>query len=163
MTTKILLVLAFVLTACVCFGQGEPTNNGGNGYALDKDSKIVLRAITIPLRDNFTSGTEYSSTQYVLPANCVVIDAYVHVKSSTTTSTLNVGTLSSDSGGDADGFLSAVNLSAPGTKRTTLGALLTGTGRYINGTASRRVSWTFSEDFTNKIDGNIHLVIYEVK
>lgn len=80
------------------------------------------------------NGSE-TDTSYDLPADGVVLDCYLIVDTAEATGgtkTLNVGLLSSESGGDADGFMVGVSCAATGYVITTLasagqtrGALLT--------------------------------------
>lgn len=102
---------------------------------------LGLKAIAV--RFKFDTGTTETDMGFDLPADAEVQDAliYVHTAEVTgTTKTLDVGLLSSESGGDLDGFLDGVSVSTTGLKRssntitvganntflasTTLGALL---------------------------------------
>jgi hypothetical protein len=160
--SRVLLVLTILCLGGVVSAQvPNALNVKGQGFALDYSSRIALKAITVPFTTNGAGG-EQSNPNFKLPANSVVIDVYTYVKSSSTTGTLSIGTLSSESGGDADGFLASVNLSAVGTKRTTLGALLTSTGRYINGASARTLSWTFTGDLGKPVNGFFTIVYYEL-
>ena len=81
--------------------------------ALVKIKKIHVTA---------SDGTEQDST-FDLPAHAIVLDAFVNVttaESTGTTKTLDVGLLSSESGGDADGFLDGVSTAATGLVRGAL-------------------------------------------
>lgn len=65
------------------------------------------------------TGSE-QDTGWDLPAKSVVYDVFVDVTAAEvtgTTKTLNVGLLSSESGGDTDGFLDSVSVAATGIKR----------------------------------------------
>lgn len=159
---RVVLVLTSILMVGIVQAQvPNALNVKGQGFALDYSSRIALKAISVPFTTN-GSGGEQSNPAYKLPANSVVIDVYVNVATTGTIGTLAVGTLSSESSGDADGFLSSVNLTAVGTKRTTIGALLTGTGRYINGTSPRTLSWTFTGDLNKPVSGFFTVIYYEL-
>lgn len=67
-------------------------------------------------------ATEVDTT-YDLPATGVIIDYYLYVATAEATGgtkTLDIGTLSSESGGDADGFFDAVDVSTTGVKLPSL-------------------------------------------
>lgn len=73
-------------------------------------------------RFKFNTGTTETDLSYDLPADAQVEDVmiYVHVAEATgTTKTLDVGLLSSESGGDADGFLDGIDVSSTGLKRSS--------------------------------------------
>ncbi len=68
----------------------------------------------------FGDGTAENDTGVDLPATAIVHDVYVSCTTAETTGvtkTLSVGLLSSESGGDANGFLASVDVSATGIKR----------------------------------------------
>lgn len=61
-------------------------------------------------------------TTFDLPANSIVHDVIVEVKTAEatgSTKTLDVGLLASESGGDADGFVDGISVAATGYKRPT--------------------------------------------
>lgn len=79
--------------------------------ALVKVKKIAIGATP--------TGSEQDST-FDLPAKSVVLDVFVDVttaEATGATKTLDVGLLSSESGGDADGFLDGVSVAATGLVR----------------------------------------------
>lgn len=68
------------------------------------------------------TGSEQDTT-FDLPAKSVVLDVFVDVTTAEATGgtkTLDVGLLSSESGGDADGFLDGVSVATTGLKRPSL-------------------------------------------
>lgn len=64
-----------------------------------------------------------------LPAKSLVLDVFMDVKTADGGKTLSVGTLSSEAGGDADGFIAAASLTNLGLLRP--GATLDGTGNWF--------------------------------
>lgn len=102
----------------------ESLNQGGIQRQVKKIS------VSIP------DGTEQDSS-WNLPATAIVHDVFVNVttaESTGTTKTLDVGLLSSESGGDADGFLDGVNVSATGIKRGVATVTAGGTESYFSST-----------------------------
>lgn len=77
----------------------------GTGAAL-KVKKIPVTTLTSAEKD----------TGWDLPAKALVVDVFVNVttlEATATTKTIDVGLLSSESGGDADGFLNDVSTATP--------------------------------------------------
>ncbi len=82
--------------------------------ALAKVKKIAISAAP--------TGSEQDTT-WDLPAKSVVLNVFVDVTTAEvtgTTKTLDVGLLSSESGGDADGFIDGVSVAATGLKLASL-------------------------------------------
>lgn len=80
------------------------------------------------------TGSE-QDTGWDLPANSIVLDVFVNVttaEATGTTKTLDVGLLSSESGGDADGFLDGVSVASTGIVR--------GAATYTNGVNQNYIS-----------------------
>jgi hypothetical protein len=75
---------------------------------FQRDHKLVL-----PFGIGSSAATE-TSTGCVLPANLLVKDAYIKVIDTDATETIDVGLLSSESGGDADGFVLATSVATGG-------------------------------------------------
>ena len=74
---------------------------------------------TTPIAVGTGTSAEVDS-EWDLPDNAVLDDAYVEViaaEATGATKTLDVGLLSSESGGDADGFLAGIDVSTTGIKR----------------------------------------------
>lgn len=177
---KRILLAGLLCVVCLPFCQATnlATNNGGVGYGLDKGAGCALRAITIPITSAPT-GSEQSSSDYVIPGNSVVIDAYVNVttaEATGTTKTISVGTLSSESGGDADGFIAGASISSTGVKQgtlissgVTLGALLKvliasstyARQPYPTGSAARTISYTAGGTDDVEFRGSITVVFYQ--
>lgn len=95
-------------------------------------TKPVIRQVSIPF--NFSTGTTETDVGFELPTNAVVLpEVFVLVRTAEatgTTKTLDIGTLTADSG-DPDGFADGVSVAATGMKKAslasggqTLGALL---------------------------------------
>lgn len=92
------------------FPKGVSHTNKG----ADVDSNIVEKVQCIPI--DFADGTTETETSFSLPATAIVKNVYVRVKTAEATGgtpTIDVGTLSTDSG-DADGYLAGVDVSATG-------------------------------------------------
>jgi len=75
----------------------------------------------IPWSDNlqckvidFTTATSETDTGWDLPDHAIVEDVMVYVDTNESGKTLDVGTYSSESGGDADGFLDGISLATAG-------------------------------------------------
>jgi len=157
--------------------------NKGDLLCGDDDGKArkyypgAVKTMVIP----FTKQTsEYDST-YDLPEGAVVLGAFVEVVDEVASSTIDVGILSSESGGDADGFIDGMSCATAGKivpiswdassdDDNTLGllisdAMLGGTNNYgripkmwvCDGTAVS-VSYTTSD---HAITGNIHIFYAE--
>jgi hypothetical protein len=80
-----------------------------------------IRCLRIPLTD--ISGTSEIDTGVDLPARSVVLNVFLDVtaaEATATTKTIDVGLKSSESGGDADGFLDGLSTAATGVKKGTL-------------------------------------------
>lgn len=72
---------------------------------------------TAVFRVTYATGTTETDTTFDLPSNGLVREVLVNVltaEATGTTKTLDVGLLSSESGGDADGFLDGVSVAATG-------------------------------------------------
>lgn len=135
------------------FNKGLSVTNKG----ADVDSVIVekTRSISIAAGD----GTSENQTSFTLPGTAIVKAVYLRVKTAEatgTTKTINVGTLSTDSG-DADGFIAGADVSATGLVKgtlanagQTLGALLYtdegGTGQLVPevdvASGGKVITWT---------------------
>jgi len=75
---------------------------------------VAERIKVIPI--TVVASTAEQDTGVDLPATAVVLDAYVQVltaEATGTTKTVDVGTLSTESGGDADGFLDGISVATP--------------------------------------------------
>lgn len=84
------------------FGQNQSLE-----WALEK----FLKVVTLP----FAAGTATEvDTGYDLPDNCIVLDVLIEVITADTGEVIDVGLLSSESGGDTDGFLDGVSVNATG-------------------------------------------------
>jgi len=70
----------------------------------------TLKTLMIP----FGPNTSETDTGVDLPSNAVVLDVFVLVTQADAGITLDVGLLSTETGGDADGFLSGVSLANTG-------------------------------------------------
>jgi hypothetical protein len=125
------------------------------------------------------TGAE-QDTGWDLPAKAIVLDVWVDVRvaeATGLTKTLDVGLLSSESGGDTDGFLASVSVASTGLKKGTLastgqtrGALLyadeSGTGGlvpepHVVGTARSVVYDADSNDWV-EFRGDIYILYLEL-
>ena len=70
----------------------------------------VPKVIEIP----FTHNTDETDTGIDLPPKALVLDAFLYVETADTGITINVGTKSSESGGDADGFIAGASVASTG-------------------------------------------------
>jgi hypothetical protein len=138
----------------------------GNGVALCSKK--------IPISNR---GASEVDTGFDLPAKAVVLDVWVDVRTleaTGTTKTIDVGLLSSETGGDADGFLDGVStasaLSAAGTLAggtLTRGALLRDASgvsvaycrknHLSDSVDAKSVSYTLGSEHTEVV-GEIHLL-----
>ena len=88
-------------------------------YVQDGGSSLRVKRLDIVATP---TGAE-QDTGWDLPAKSLVLDVWIDVttaEATGTTKTLDVGLLSSESGGDADGFLDGVSVAATGVKKGTL-------------------------------------------
>jgi len=72
------------------------------------------------IRINFGDGTTETDTAFDLPSNGFVRDVWINVitaESTGGTTTIDIGLLASESGGDADGFADALSVAATGIVR----------------------------------------------
>lgn len=70
-----------------------------------------------------------TDTAWDLPAKSIVRDVFIDVTTAHAGITVSVGTLSSEAGGDADGFVAAASLATPGLVRPS--ATLDGTNNWF--------------------------------
>lgn len=150
-------------------GQLAVATEVGGGYAI---------------RVPFTKNTSETDTGIDLPQYLVVRDCVIEVTTAVASSTIDVGLLSTESGGDADGFLDGESCASAGmavhnlvdstAANNTLGALLVEAdiksadttalylsvpkvpGYQTDGTAK---SLTYTTSDSTNLAGNIHLVI----
>lgn len=147
---------------------------GGVAFA---ETDYVMRVKKISINSTPTGAEQDSG--WDLPADSVVTGVFVNVRTAEatgTTKTLDVGLLSSESGGDADGLLDGISVAATGIKRgslastgQTLGALLRedegGTGElvpasgHIVGTAKSVTYTAGSNDFA-EFRGDIYITYF---
>lgn len=135
---------------------------------------LKLQTVRVVLTATGASGTEVDSG-VAIPANSFVLHAFVDMATgaSSVTPLLDVGTLSTASGGDADGFLVNLDVSTQGGKKgsalataRTLGALsIVGTAASGNEfiqpafiDIARNVSWT-SQAVTSAQNGEIVILV----
>lgn len=93
-----------------------------NGISVAKyDNSIqndVVERVKV-IRINASDGTGENDTGWDLPSTAIVTKVLVNVKTAEatgTTKTIDVGLLSTESGGDADGFLDGIDVSTTGLK-----------------------------------------------
>ena len=98
----------------VRFPSGVSVSNRGSGV----NRELVLKHLVIPI--GYGDGTTENDTTQNLPSTAIVEDVLVNVTTAEATGgtkTLDVGLLSSETGGDANGFVAAVDVSSTGLKR----------------------------------------------
>lgn len=86
--------------------------NRAKGASLDVVRKAQVAKIA------FSDGTGENSTGIVLPAKAIVREVFIHVTTAEAvgaTKTLTVGPTSTETGGDADGYIAGVSVAATGT------------------------------------------------
>jgi len=98
----------------------------------------------VPIRSNL-SGSE-QDTGVDLPANAMVVDVLVDVDVAEATGsvkTINVGILSSESGGDADGFIAGLSVATTGLKRPVAATATGSNETYLASTTRGALLQTF--------------------
>jgi len=87
-----------------------------------------LRALTFA----DAGSTVEQDTGFDLPTNGIVRDVFLKITTASSAGgTIHVGLLASESGGDADGFLTSVGTSSTGTFRGEITATATGDARFM--------------------------------
>lgn len=98
----------------VRFPSGVSVSNKASGV----NRELILKHLVIPVGHG--DGTTENDTGFNLPATAIVEDVLVNVTTAEATGgtkTLDVGLLSTETGGDANGFAAAVDVSSTGLKR----------------------------------------------
>lgn len=93
-------------------GLSTTTRDLGVSINLVRKSRII--------RINFADGTTETDTTFNLPSNGFVRDVYINVVTAEATGgtkTIDIGLLSSETGGDADGFADGISVAATGIVR----------------------------------------------
>ncbi len=91
--------------------------------------------VAVPITTALTGAEQ--DTGIDLPANAFVSEVLVNVKTAEvtgSTKTINVGILSSESGGDADGFIAGLSVASTGLKRPGATVTTGGTETYFSAT-----------------------------
>lgn len=132
------------------------------------------QVLVIPFAIGDTTATTETDTGFDLPTGAMVLPfPAIYVTAEDATETIDVGLLSTESGGDANGFLALLSVATPGmvsgqaTGTATLGALMlesitadAGTASvrdtYVVGATAVSVSYTLTAG-TNTAEGFIHL------
>jgi hypothetical protein len=169
----------------ILMGYSEDAVGKGSVMCAGSDGKVrklyagSIKTLTVPFTNSATVEVDSGLN---LPAGAVVLDAIVEVVTNVADATIDVGILSSESGGNADGFLDGVSCatagkiapitSAEAAATLTLGALIStphksadATALYGaipklwigNGTATS-VSYTTND---KAVTGNIHIMFAE--
>lgn len=150
----------------------------GKYYAYNDTIQLPVKMKKISITTTPTGAEQ--DTGFDLPAKSIVLGAFVDVttaEATGTTKTLDVGLLSSESGGVADGFLNGVSVATTGIKKgtlastgQTLGSLLSadesGAGAlvpepHVIGTAVSVTYTAGSNDFA-EFRGDIYVVYIEM-
>lgn len=168
----------------ILMGYSEGVVNKGELVCAGSDGKVrklypgQIKTMEIP----FVKKTSEFDSTFDLPEGAVFLNAFIEVTTEVASSTIDVGILSSEAGGDADGFLDGVSCAALGkiapitydasaAADLTLGELVSSdftedaTAGYAaipklwigDGTATS-VSYTTSD---HDIAGNIHILFAE--
>lgn len=136
----------------------------------------ALQVVKVPLP--IVASTDEQDTGENLQTGDVILDAFVRVETAESTGgapTMDVGLLSSESGGDADGLLDGVSVGTAGTVRgslasggQTLGALLRededGAGalvpaKHVVGDAVS-ISYSLGSDDFAELDASLYLLVF---
>lgn len=92
-------------------------HTSGAGVTIDgmevKDSLITYLHAKV-LKISFGHETSETDTEVDLPDKAIVLAAWLEVTTADSGITINVGTLSSESGGDADGFIKGASVASTG-------------------------------------------------
>jgi len=88
----------------------------------DMDGQLTNLAMALNALDNrvkvkkipFTKSTSEKDTGWDLPAKAVVIDVLIEVTTAVSGASIDVGLLSSETGGDADGFVDGLSCATEG-------------------------------------------------
>jgi hypothetical protein len=131
----VLYLANFVLLAYMYAGSAA---NKGDMLAAFSGGRLVAGKMTqdgFAVRLPFVKHTAETSTGFVVPSGAVINDVYVEVSTAVASSTIDVGLLSTEVGGNADGFLDGESCAATGrvqhhngdatAANNTLGAFLT--------------------------------------
>lgn len=81
-------------------------------HTLVLNTAAITRHLVFPMI--FNSGGTEVDTGIDLPLDCIVTDARVEVVTSDSSETVDIGLLSSETAGDADGFIAAVSVASTG-------------------------------------------------
>ncbi|RLG34228.1 hypothetical protein DRN97_03005 [Methanosarcinales archaeon] len=124
------VIVGSLVKGCVVT-QGEYLANWTNGQVI---GPIAMMEGGLALGIPFEKATSEQTTYIELPADMVVKDVIVDVSTNVASSHIDIGILSTESGGDADGFLDGESCAAAGkvehnmvdatAANNTLGALL---------------------------------------
>lgn len=133
---------------------GEVTLNDGAALTVKSGGGIVIQSggsITVDEGGTFSVGANLVSlvgiakirkiactgadtetdTEWDLPAKAVVLDVFIDVTTTDATETVSIGLLSSESGGDADGFAVGLSLATAGIKRGGVTVTTGSTEKYV--------------------------------
>ncbi len=103
---------------------GSVAVDSSGGYKFDQD-RAELKVKVLPF--TAAGSTAETDTSFDLPANGILHDVWVKITTASTAGgKINVGLLSSEGGGDADGFLASVGSSSTGEVRGTFATSTSG-------------------------------------
>lgn len=157
----------------------HPSGNsvGSKGNAAKAD--LIRKTFVIPIK--YSDGTSETDTSYTLPDKAVVRDVFVNVRTAEATGgtkTIDVGTNTSGTSDDPDGFLDGVDVSSTGLVGNTLdsagqtrGALLRddedGAGALVPasdyGSGGAVISWTPGSGDFAELEAEIVVDLYEYR
>lgn len=123
------------------------TPSGPNEVAINTDR--VTQCFIIPFSIADTAAATETDTGFDLPSKCSVLDRLhgcgVRVTAVDATEDIDVGTLSSESGGDADGLIAASDMDNLGIVTGTNGALFSSNAPYrSDAQTAKSISYTLT-------------------
>lgn len=116
----------------------------------------VVKTKVLPI--TLVASTSEQDTGWDLPTKAVVLNAFVDVttlEATGTTKTVDVGLLSSETNGDADGFLDGVSVAAAGVKQGSLVAGSVTRGLLLRETVTGSGSATHSSPNTYSVSAGV--------
>jgi hypothetical protein len=110
----------------------------------------------------YVTGTQAETdTGIDIPSQAIVTLVYVEELEGITSATIDVGTLSSESGGDPNGFCAGTDIATAGITRCA-GTLLTTAGvPHIMVAGTQSITYTVTS--TGGSDGYFHILYYELR
>lgn len=125
--------------------------NLADGHIDLGDGQMYIKRIDLDLAGegdaiDVSSGSEVD-TGWDLPADAVVLDVFLKVtaaEATGTTKTIDVGLLSSETGGDADGFIDGLSVAATGIKQPNFVLTVGSNETYLGAAATHTLGALFT-------------------